>query len=360
MQTPKQIAQWREEAQKLWNEQGRAHWVNIGDFDNYAAGYLQARTDQANEQYIKAIRSITLVNDREPDVRPVPSLIEQPLITAEEARKLGVGKAECFTSIFGWDIIGHQHIYRYENKYRAIKQPEPVEPTCQVRNLDTGGLKTMTREAAKLLQAELGDTVEWLDPIGCNWSYPLEFKGKGIYTYKLKGTVKLTIDNEPAKMLTPAECEAERLARVDTHDLQFIFDDETWEKVRLEKPVYWSVNLKYEYRLVRKPLKQVSWKDVPAGVAVRDKKTNVVWLHQGAGDDTQALVTAPQNMPFGMRWIDLGDFELAPASEQTWIAVQDDRSIIGLFRELDKAGLAYEFDAMRYRITGLAEGWVPK
>ena len=50
-------------------------------------------------------------------------------ITAEEARKLGVGKAECFTPNFGWDIIGYQHIYRDENKYRAIKQPEPhAEP----------------------------------------------------------------------------------------------------------------------------------------------------------------------------------------------------------------------------------------
>ena len=128
MQTPEQLTQWRKEAQKLWNEQGRAHWVNISDFNNYAAGYLRARTDQANEQYIKANRSITLVKDRELDVKPVPSLIEQPLITAEKARKLGVGKAECFTLIFGWKIIGYQHIYRDENKYRAIKQPEPVEP----------------------------------------------------------------------------------------------------------------------------------------------------------------------------------------------------------------------------------------
>lgn len=49
--TPEQTAQWREEAQKVWNEQGRAHWVNMAGFNNYAAGYL--RRCQETEQAIK-------------------------------------------------------------------------------------------------------------------------------------------------------------------------------------------------------------------------------------------------------------------------------------------------------------------
>lgn len=37
--------------------------------------------------------------------------------------------------------------------------------TCQIRNDDTGELKTMTREAAKKLQAETKDTCDWLSPV---------------------------------------------------------------------------------------------------------------------------------------------------------------------------------------------------
>lgn len=64
------------------------------------------------------------------------------------------------------------------------------EPTCQIRNLDTGELKTMTREDAKKLQTELGDTVEWMNPFGQKSTQlmykDLRFDCDGIYTYKPK------------------------------------------------------------------------------------------------------------------------------------------------------------------------------
>lgn len=185
-----------------------------------------------------------------------------------------------FVPLDGSVVVLGQLLTYADHEYRCTPKP-----TCQVRNLETDELKTITREAAKKLKAELGAVVEWATPLG----RPLvnDFILEGIYTYKLKV----------------------------------------------------------------KPLKQASWKDVPTGVAVRDKKTNVVWLHQGAGDDTQALVTAPQNMPFGMRWIDLGDFELAPASEQPWIPVI-----------APPEGLTVEYSRFHecLRITGLAERWVLK
>ena len=91
--------------------------------------------------------------------------------------------------------------------------------TCQVQNLDTGELKTMTREKAKLLQAELGDTVNWINPEGYaisgkEFSFDYSF---GIYTYKLKA----------------------------------------------------------------KPLKQIEWKDVPVGVAVQTVNKKLVCTFVG-------------------------------------------------------------------------------
>ena len=43
--TPKQLAEWTNSAQKVWDSQGRTHWVNMDQFDNYVAGYLRARTE---------------------------------------------------------------------------------------------------------------------------------------------------------------------------------------------------------------------------------------------------------------------------------------------------------------------------
>lgn len=69
--------------------------------------------------------------------------------------------------------------------------PEPVEPTCQVRNLDTGGLKTMTREAAKKLQAETKDACDWFVPASKGSIQSMfTFTDGGIYTYKLKAQPK--------------------------------------------------------------------------------------------------------------------------------------------------------------------------
>lgn len=79
-----------------------------------------------NEQYITTNRPVAIVNDCEPDVRPSPSLIEQPLITAEEARKLGAGNAEWFGTFSSW--IACSEAFQYPTwsgtskiKYRAIK-----------------------------------------------------------------------------------------------------------------------------------------------------------------------------------------------------------------------------------------------
>ena len=60
-----------------------------------------------------------------------------------------------------------------------------VEPTCQVRNDDTGELKTMTREKAKLLQAETKDVCDWFNSLGVACDVEFNFDGNFIYRYKL-------------------------------------------------------------------------------------------------------------------------------------------------------------------------------
>ena len=102
------------------------------------------------------------------------------------------------TEFYLWEFL-----YLKTNEWRVIPTEEPPQfmnpvqyrctpkPTCQVRNLDTGELKTMTREAAKLLQAETKDTREWFFPNRTNANYwgSIDFNADGIYTYKLKANI---------------------------------------------------------------------------------------------------------------------------------------------------------------------------
>lgn len=55
---------------------------------------------------------------------------------------------------------------REDGRMFAVKQHEPVEPTCQVRNLDTGVTETLMQENAKLLQAKTRKKCDWVTPLG--------------------------------------------------------------------------------------------------------------------------------------------------------------------------------------------------
>lgn len=73
--------------------------------------------------------------------------------------------------------------------------------TCEVRNDDTGEVKTMTREAAKLLQAETKDVCDWRDPSGVphhDWCFDFN----GIYTYKLKALKPMSWQDMPVGVMT--------------------------------------------------------------------------------------------------------------------------------------------------------------
>ncbi len=252
---------------------------------------------------------------------------------------------------------------------------EPVEPEiCTIKNLDTGIISTITREAAKKLWDELGYTVEWFSgvkqtrfPADQILSFDDTKDGRpngepAIYTYKLKGTVKLKIDDEPAKMLTPEQCEAERLARVDTHDVEVLTDGhKLWELADSE---FLSA---FEYRLIRKQPKQVSWNDVPVGVAVTYE--GVAGFYVGScidrdGESSREVLFL-DSQGYGKdlhTFDDTAVLKLAPASEQPWIAVQDDDDFMlkECFEYDKRYNAADDCELIAFRITGIAEGWVLK
>lgn len=117
-----------------------------------------------------------------------------------------------------------------------------------------------------------------------------------------------------------------------------------------------GTNEPIKYRAINQPkLIPLDWKDVPVGVAVVYKGKTYIFQ-------------SCKNKPYAMLIMDvsaiypaLGEFELAPASEQPWIAVQDDdpHTMHGKEKWLATHGILIEVhdSEEKYRITGLASGY---
>lgn len=232
-------------------------------------------------------------------------------------------------------------IFHACNEYRCTPKP-----TCQVRNDDTGELKTMTRESANLLQAETKDTCNWFLNGSTDLNCGFLFENAGIYTYKLKANL-VKLDGE---LLTREAAIAEWESKKDTCGLWYgNFTGHFFKTNDIDFQPNSNVFVS-EYQLRPKVLKPVSWADMPVGVAVRDKTTDVIWLSQGA-EGAEVLVTNHPKNPFGTRFITKDCIELAIASEQPWMPVF-----------APHVGLIVEYS--RYveclRVIGIAEGWVLK
>ena len=120
----------------------------------------------------------------------------------------------------------------------------------------------------------------------------------------------------------------------------------------------------FKYRAIEQepvgPLKQVSWKDVPVGVLTNKGKlrayaSDLVWCEtKKHGCPSLAGYTPSQ-------------LELAPASEQKWIAAQGDFYVNGDFKPVD--GIDYELTYMEgtlmcvnetvacFKVVGIKEGY---
>ena len=222
---------------------------------------------------------------------------------AGEARKAGAGNAEYLDEDNKWRVCSSSCKYRDCHQYRAIQpqaQPEPVDEQlyCMVSKDGEPAIRMLGTEAQKS-QAELGDTVEWKVKHGEFNAVAgnLSFAYTGTYTYRTK----------PAKVVLLADV-----------------------------PLGVAVVVKEDKRVGR-----------VISVLVDKISTISIEVIFGGGD-TEAEIEAFFE----------GDLELAPASAQPWIAAQDDQNREELILDFGKAGLCYEFDVYRYKITGLAEGYV--
>jgi hypothetical protein len=142
---------------------------------------------------------------------------EQPLISAEEARKLGVGNVEYFApdadpatwqSCHGAVIIDCFRGTNEPIKYRAIKQPKPVEPHAELKaNLVKLDGELMTREAAATSWKSKIDThvmwfkfgnLDWTDVIGLPKDYNEYFMGSIDCEYQLRARPLKQVSLDPA------------------------------------------------------------------------------------------------------------------------------------------------------------------
>ena len=121
-------------------------------------------------------------------------------LRAEYAKQV----AEGTTGFYLWEVLEGdtwQERGRIGNFYPYLQYRRTPKPTCQVQLINgfqSGEVITMTREAARKLQAELGDTVEWFDPesFAPVLKDGFNFTMNGTYTYRTK--VKKHVSLDPA------------------------------------------------------------------------------------------------------------------------------------------------------------------
>lgn len=291
---------------------------------------------------------------------------EQPFISAEEARKLGAGKAEVLEQDGKWRVCGikcqypSSHFFG-EHKYRAVKQPKPVEPHAE----------PMLKLSNELIDKHNARIDKAHPPV-------IDMKFRSKLPESESETIRVVISNqhEPCKKEPQTELKANLVklggklmtreaaiakweAVKDKCDV-WIKNDVTvvWELTNLSRKfIVYAHEVNCEYQLRAKPLKQVSWKDVPVGVAVQS--VNKKHLCNFVGMAANGLISVYNTMA-GANNYRAAKFELAPASEQPWIAVQNTfEKVEGLIYETkaDAGFCTSPRDIAAFRITGLAEGY---
>ena len=293
----------------------------------------------------------------------VPHITEPTQIEKQYA--IEAAKAADFGE--NWLVTANRALAIQNIAYQTICQPTNAEPTCQVKNIDTGELKTMTREAAKLLQAELGDTVEWfVHGTKHEWEGEVfAFDGKGsIYTYKLKANlVKLN-----GKFMTSEAAIALWESKKGTCELWFTSVNGDWILLNNGEILVLADAGAYELR--ERPLKQIKWKDVPVGVM-----TNKGELVCGNGYQCETLIRGESvEDESEICWTPPKDLRLAPHDQQPWlnwrggecpvpdgmmveVTLRDGRPHTESAKRCDWVHRGNNSDIIEYRITGIAEGW---
>jgi hypothetical protein len=252
-----------------------------------------------------------------------------------------------FSSNQAWTPLDHEEFFP-DHRYRC------TDISCMVSKDGEPAIR-MLRTEALALQRQTKDTHDWYSG---KMSLPWEgevfcFDANVIYIYKTESIIKLD-----GKMVTPAQAMAEWKAKKDTHDIWYknCGMSEMW----VQDPNYFRWHAKtvndseYEIRTKQPKLTQIDWSRVPVGVMTKAGEFRGAYLDdsgylmvdRGRSDTSGILVYPPEEKTL----------RLAPASEQKWIAVQDDAG--GLYE-----GLSYakQYDHMlcpiSYKVIGLADGY---
>lgn len=112
------------------------------------------------------------------------------------------------------------------------------------------------------------------------------------------------------------------------------------------------------YTYTPKKLKLIDWSKMPVGVAVKSKKTAVVWTFQGVNGAGGALLTEVPDGFADCAWYDISAFELAPASPPKWIVSFGTNptqrfALIGL----DVSSQYVSGEMWVFKVNGVADGY---
>lgn len=309
---------------------------------------------------------------------------EQPLISAEEARKLeeSGGKAEYYMPEAGyWHGCGVLEKFpeRFADgekiKYRAIKQLEPVEPHAELRAMYEQQAKNTTDGKAGGLE-----DFDWeLLTIKGEWENvgtPV-FASDCAYRCTPKPTYQVrNLDTGELKTMTREA--AREFACDNVGDIKW-----TQGGVLLNDiPAFdATVDVPYTYKL--KALNQISWKDVPVGVMLRVKTIGAIVEFRSFnrltdGIRTESIDGHGRSMT-NERTSEA--FELAPADQQDYLNWRGGECPVpeGVMVEVTQRngnkhiaeGVTFEHwkhrtpddefnfprDIIEYRIAGIAKGY---
>lgn len=197
-----------------------------------------------------------------------------------------------------------------------------AKPTCQVKNLDTGVTETMTREKAKLLQAETKDVCDWFYPSGFFDNKPFDFTctGRDTYTYRPKANlVKLD-----GVLMTREAAIAKYEAVKDTNNILWkSINMPCWSISGIGTTNFPSSHESCEYQLCAKPVakKLVLWADMPVDIAVQSKVDTIkrLWKLHGISRDGVPALSNLNSETCDFFYYQLNHIELAPANQQPWL-----------------------------------------
>lgn len=217
-------------------------------------------THITHEEWLNAVKTLPKNHDMRPNEIANVALdlranAQQPLISAEEARKLGAGKAEYFSAATGWNVCQASCTYEKDFQYCAIKQLEPAQPFSLNATIFIPKRKDADTQAQPepvdphaALRAEYAKQIaegttgfhlweasalpnKWTDIGIPDWSLNLQYRCTDISCIVSK-------DGEPAIRMLRTEAQALQRQTKDTHDWFAMNEQRAFKKITPSCPMW--------------------------------------------------------------------------------------------------------------------------